>query len=447
MTKRLVIAALFLAVAAGLWLLSRGCGSGQAPNAEAPWPSFTPAAVRSLRFELPGPGFELTLSGPDWAIRPLVPAQPVPGQRLDAARIADLLELLARSKPKRALGAHQPGQAKEYGLDSPRVRLRIALAPAEAGGPSEIVLELGRQNPAGDGVYALNSLAPDALFLVDPAVLRQLEHGAEFYLDSRVFETAEKDVALLRVSGPSGLRFEAVRRDGAFVFARPAQLAGRPLSEAALKQYLRDLLSLKAGPALPAETRPAAALLTVEIAAAGAAEPETLELFRAGDHPDQVLAGSDARPGLFVLARDQAALLDRTAFDLLDRSVVTLDIGRIESFQVQCGTATFLAEKTATGWVERGGGRDVLGIDMALWRFNELQFEAAPAAAPPPAAAWVMTCEPRAADGRVIESLAFYSDPGLPAGRCWLRVGAERKYYPVPDQLLKDLQGLFPVKK
>lgn len=449
MTKRLVIAALVLAVAAGLWVLTQGWQPGQRPAGEAQWPSLAPEAVQGLRFELPEPGFDLAVQGDDWSIRPLAAAaKPGPEPKAASDKVAALLESVARNKPKRALGAYVAKDAKAYGLDAPRVRLRIGLRPA-AGRPGqgEVVLVLGRETPAGDGVYALNSLAPDTLFVVEPTLLRQLEHPAEFYVDTRLFEIAEKDVAQLRLAGPSGPRFEVVRKDGGYAFVRPAALAGRPASESAFKQYLRSLLSLKAAAFLPAKAVAGRPLFVVEVSAGGAAAPEILEVFQAEGKPGQLVANATAQPGFFVLDREQAALLDRPAFDLQDRSVVGLDIGKIESLHIQFGSQAFVAEKTNTGWLERGGKRDVLGIDMSLWRFNELKFEAEPLGVLPSTAAWTMTCEPMAADGRVVETLTFYSDPRLPAGRCWVRVGTEKIYSPVSEQLLKDLQGLFPVKK
>lgn len=89
--------------------------------------------------------------------------------------------------------------------------------------------------------------------------------------------------------------------------------------------------------------------------------------------------------------------------------------------------------------------KDIPGIDMSLWRFTELQFEALPLNSLPASAVQLMYCKLVDSDGEKLTELTFYADPKLPQGQCWMKNGGQM-YYPVSSRLLKDLQGLFPVQ-
>ena len=61
----------------------------------------------------------------------------------------------------------------------------------------------------------------------------------------------------------------------------------------------------------------------------------------------------------------------------------------------------------------------------------------------PDTAQWVMGIACSTAEGEAVANLQFSVDPALPGGQCWLSTGGD-KYYPVSDQLLRDLRGMFP---
>ena len=96
------------------------------------------------------------------------------------------------------------------------------------------------------------------------------------------------------------------------------------------------------------------------------------------------------------------------------------------------------------GWRFRGEKKDIPGIDMSLWRFTELQFEALPLNNLPDTAVKLMYCKLMDTEGEKLTELTFYADPRLPQGQCWMKNGGGM-YYPVSSRLVKDLQGMFPI--
>ncbi|HBR06052.1 MAG TPA: hypothetical protein DD766_02915, partial [Desulfovibrio sp.] len=111
------------------------------------------------------------------------------------------------------------------------------------------------------------------------------------------------------------------------------------------------------------------------------------------------------------------------------------------------GDQSVRLEKTQDGWLDAASGKLLRGIDMALWRLTNVKFEAGVAAALPKTAVPAMTCEILEKTGTSLVVLRFFTDSDQQAGLCWLEADNSGAYYPVSDQLLKDLQGLFPLKK
>ena len=144
-----------------------------------------------------------------------------------------------------------------------------------------------------------------------------------------------------------------------------------------------------------------------------------------------------------MLFRSSVGELVRSAFDIQGRTVVKLDIGIVARFVVAHGDKLYSIERGKTGWRIDGGQKDVPGIDMALWRFTELQFEALPLNNLPDSAIELMYCMLLDEKGVKLTAMTFYADPQLPQGQCWMKNDGGM-YYPVSSRLLKDLQGMFP---
>ena len=145
----------------------------------------------------------------------------------------------------------------------------------------------------------------------------------------------------------------------------------------------------------------------------------------------------------FMLDAESVGQLVRSAFDVQGRTVVKLDIGTVAHLIIIHGGKRYSIERGETGWRIDGGQKDVLGIDMSLWRFTELQFEALPLNNLPDSAVKLMYCQLLDENGVELAAMTFYADPKLPQGQCWMQNGGGM-YYPVSSRLLKDLQGMFP---
>ncbi|MBN2141311.1 MAG: DUF4340 domain-containing protein [Desulfovibrionaceae bacterium] len=414
----------------------------QGPADEAQWPVIEPAKVAALEVRTPTESYVFEPGAGAWLVRPLA-ARPgdICAPKADLAKFTALLNFISANRPKRVLGPFARSQAEAFGLAGPGLVLRIV---GVQGPGKDLEFSLGKENPSGEGVYALSSLTPDILFLLDKSWLRQVDHPMDYYHDLKVFEVAEDQVARMGLKGLEGLDWEAESRDGKYFFLRPDTVKDNALSEAEVKLYLHNLLSLKAsrlesGRPLPGQ----AALLEFALWPRKSSEPEFLRLFQVPGDETGLLGQSSRQPCLFEVGWDRIRPLVKTAFELKGRSVVSLNLGDIELVRVTYGQEVFEAEKTETGWRERSGKSNVLGIDLTLWRFTELQFEAEPGVRLPTSALWSMTCELQDVQGKVLSLLSFYEDKELPVGQCWLRVGSEDKYYPVSNQLLNDLKGLF----
>ena len=145
----------------------------------------------------------------------------------------------------------------------------------------------------------------------------------------------------------------------------------------------------------------------------------------------------------FLLDGDSVEQLKRSAFDVQGRNVLTLEIGQVAGIIIDHGSKRYVLRRDDAGWHVVGGEKDIPGIDMSLWRFTELQFEALPLNNLATTAVKLMTCQLRGSDGALLKTVTFYADPKLPQGQCWMENG-DGTYYPVSSRLLKDLQGMFP---
>jgi len=145
----------------------------------------------------------------------------------------------------------------------------------------------------------------------------------------------------------------------------------------------------------------------------------------------------------FTLDAESVGQLVRSAFDVQGRHVFSFDIGNVGRIYLDYGHKEYLIVRLNDGWWVRGGEKNIPGIDMSLWRFTELQFEALPLNTLSETAVELMKCRLEDEERNVIKEMTFFADPKLPKGQCWMKNG-DGMYYPVSNRLLKDLQGMFP---
>jgi len=430
---------LLLALAVGLFLTTQEqkLGSGV-------WPDYTAEVVQSIEIATRGERYVLIKEPAGWVVRSEgaePDALPTPA---DPARIEALLAAIAHNRPTQNLGQVPAAELVGYGFSEPAVR--ILLRPAGPG-EREALLTFGHETPTGAALYALSTLAPESVFLLDASILHQIDKPAEHYYDYRLLDLRTDDAQHLTVTGASSVQWELERKDDTFVFLRPESLKGSTVSSSEVRLFLHNLSALGADSILSRNDRQPAGRpsFTLDIVMAKAAEPLRLEIFPVGE-AEQVFGRSSRHPAGFLLERDKARNLFRLAFDMQWRGVITFDSARVESARIYSvmGNQTLVAEKTASGWEEREHGRKVAGLDMTLWRLKELRFEAEPVARLAYPAVQRLTLELFAKDSKVLTTYTFYTDPRLPTDQCWLKVGAEEMFYPVGNQIIEELQGYLP---
>jgi hypothetical protein len=443
--KRWFILALGLAVALGGLYLALSRKPAQPGMSEAVWPAMAADSVRSIEIRLPSDRYVLYRQGKSWFVRSGESENPAQAMA-DPAKIAALLELLALNKPQRVLPSEARQPDVNYGLDQPRFRIAVSAEPGKDKPAETAELALGRLSPSGDAVFAASSRNPGTVFLMAPGWARQIDHPADYYFDTRVFSVTEDGVTRLRSLGPSGPSWEIARKDTGFVFVLPESAKDKPVDGSEVKLLIHDLTGLKVR------------LLPEKVQAQGqpwlrfevwgqASAPEVLEIFGEEPLPGMVLARSSRQPVFLALERASLDRVAKSGFDLEGRKVLNLDTGKVQSFRIVSGDQRVELEKTQDGWRDQAGGELLRGIDMALWRLTNVQFEAGATTALPGSAVPAMTCEILEKGGISLAVLRFFTDPDQQAGLCWLEADGSGAFYPVSDQLLKDLQGLFPLKK
>lgn len=368
--------------------------------------------------------WEAQVPGPSWNVT----------AKVYAPKVVEYLSRVSDMAPNRSVGG-----ADEFGLDSAGVKLILNY---EKGAGKPLTIRL-LQDESGR-VFGWNSDSPALVFEFDADVFGQIALPATFFLDNRVFTFEEKAVSKVQLVQPFGSSWLVEREKSGFQFVLPGYLKGKNASDSELELYLHALALLRAGRLVlePVVTDKEMAALTIKVWTKGQ-EPAFVEFYTVENDPGVYLGRSSWLTVPFLLDVESVGQLIRSAFDVQGRHVFTFDIGNVERIHLDYGHNAYLIVRLGDGWWVRGGEKDVPGIDMSLWRFTELQFEALPLNNLSETAVELMKCRLEDADRKVIKEMTFYADPNLPKGQCWMKNG-DGMYYPVSNRLLKDLQGMFP---
>ncbi len=376
-------------------------------------------------------GWEAQVPGASWNVM----ARAIPD------RVTDFLGRIGELTPYRSIGGFDQGGPEEYGLDAPD--LKIIVAFSEKQGDS---LTIKMTSDGGGTIYGWNSASPGLVYEFGQEVLDTLALPALQFLDTRVFNFTQDEVNKVQLVQPFGSSWLVEKRKEGFFFALPGYLKEKPASDSELKLYIHSLALLKAGKLMlePAVTDKRIPSLTIKIWEGKDVEPSTVDFYTIKENTAEYLGKSSWLTVPFTLDAQSVGQLVRSAFDVQGRTVVKLDLGLVSRFIVAHGDTNYAVERGETGWRLLDSKKDLQGIDMFLWRFTDLQFEALPLNNLPDSAVKLMYCKLEDAEGEKLTELTFYADPKLPQGQCWMKNGG-KMYYPVSSRLLKDLQGMFPV--
>ncbi|MDC0335458.1 DUF4340 domain-containing protein [Pseudodesulfovibrio sp.] len=375
-------------------------------------------------------GWEAQVPGASWN----VVARVVPD------KVVDYLGKLEDLTPYRSIGGFDRGGPEEYGLDNPDFKVIITF-----GDKKEDSLTIKLTSDGSGTIFGWNSDSPGLVYEFGKQALEQLGLPAAYFLDTRVFQFEEENVHTMQLVQPFGSSWLVEKRKEGFFFTLPGYLKEKPASDSELKLYIHSLALLKAGELVlePVVTEKRIPALTIRIWDGKEENPATVEFFTVNDEPSIYLGKSSWLTVPFILNVESVGQLVRSAFDVQGRSMVKLDIGTVARFIVVHGGNNYAIERSETGWRLLDSKKDLPGIDMFLWRFTELQFEALPLNNLPDSAVKLMFCKLVDEQGDTLTELTFFADPKLPQGQCWMKNGGGM-YYPVSSRLLKDLQGMFP---
>lgn len=362
----------------------------------------------------------------------------------DTGKIMSLLKALSTLVPLDIEESHLRTPS-DFGFDVIHAHLEFVLSKKSDSGVAlrqEVVVG---GMPGSDDVYLWISNEGSTIYQVSSGILGVVSKSAPYYYDRRVLPFTAAHVVKAQLAQKYAGGWTVVRTNSGFEFELPAYLEGKEASSPEVKLYLLMLGALNGDEFISSDVTISSdpeVFINIWLDD-GVDEPLRLDLFR-DDAPDAgYLATSTYQPGVFRFDAESVRQLLKTPFELQGRRVIELDIGKVMNIRILSGDQIFVANKLEDGWFSGDTEKRLAGIDMSLWRFNELKFEALPLKNLPESAAWSMSCVFTDEDGGRVASLTFFSDPELPEGQSWLKNGGEL-YYPVSNQLMKDLQGLFP---
>ncbi len=357
----------------------------------------------------------------------------------DPEKTSILLDVLAQSKALRYIGRASDEVEGHYGLQAPQLRIAT-------GGGQSLSIAVGDEVPSGEGVFALNSLSEGDVFILNKDFARQCDYPADYYYNLHLLSGSPDKISSVSIAAGVNLAWILVRSKENFAFTFPPDLAGAETSAGEIDLFLHSLIKTPAKGLAPDSESLGSPLFNVEVIYKDK-NVGKVEVFEMEGDDNYYLANSTSQNGFFVLSKEHVDQLDKSAFGMRKRSVLSLETGKVGSMRVLQGDQSFIGVKSDKSWEGFEDKKPLLGIDMSLWRLNELQFEAEPIGELSSSAEKVMELELMSADGIRVVKVLFFSDPELSSGRCWLSLADGSGYYQVSSKLLEDLQGQIPLRK
>jgi len=391
------------------------------------WPVPAQSEIASVRLETPDAGFVLVVRDGQWFVD-LPGAETDP--KADKAKVMAFLEFLVLNKPVGRL--EQGNGLAAYGLEEPRARVVIN---------GHVEITIGVDAPDQSGVYA-TAKGESRIIVLPQEYLAKLTRKPKFYFDMRLFSFQEEDIRTMALAAWEGEAWKVRADDGSFVFEEPKEKAGNPVLRREADLFLHTILSARATDLLMEEP-PGPLDERVKLTLAAKGGQETMTVYSAGE---SLVARSDHQPLPFKLDPDLKGKLVKTAFELSDRRVLSLDIGGISRIRIFRDGRELVAERVDKAWRAANGEQgELLGLDMNLWRLTDLNYESEPVQDRPDTARQVLTLTLWGNKAEPMAELHFYADSQLPEGLCWIATSGEGLYYPVSARLYKDLESLLPL--
>ncbi len=385
-------------------------------------------------------GFSLIRSASHWNV--LIPGWKV-SPFADSKKVKNILELLSTGRPLHYVGRIRKSELSKYGLDQPRIEI-------VTGGGQVLDIKIGKAVHSGEGYYAVNSLNKDQLFLLGKNFSSLYSETPNSFFDLHLVRGSTEDVRSVGMNIGETFSWKISRdnKSSDFKFQFPASFSEDvKVSSSESDLLLHSLIETGAKLLVQNSTGKIESLLLSVDVGFKDNTVQTVQVFRTDNEKNPFIANSTAQYGNFVLDKGHVDQLKKTAFDMRKRNILSIETGKVGSMIIEQGNQTFKAYKSDGVWKSPAQDKKLLGIDMSLWRLNELEFEAESVKSLGEEARHVMTWKIMNRSGEELAKVEFLSDPGLPEGQCWLSVGNGTVYYPVTNKLLEDLQGQIPLRK
>ncbi len=303
----------------------------EAKEAEEKLFSFESAKVTKLVLAAKGETTTVEKKDGAWAITAPIAAA------ADRSVVGGVVDRLAGAKRKRVVAEDAKADPARYGLTEPRVRATVTL---EDGSTHE--LALGGENTFDGSLFATASGSPK-LFSVEGGLKSALEKGTFDLREKKLLSFEDKDVRTVRVEG-SGLGYALARDDaGSWRLEEPVkdraddQTATRILSVAKNLRATRFAAEAAADLAPFGLDAPKAKVSIATRAGASFAlafgERDGKTYARVGDGPVAEVAATSPKD------------LDKTVFDLRDKTVAPFDKELVAQVKVQQGGEAFVVER------------------------------------------------------------------------------------------------------
>ena len=334
-----LFAVLVVVGGAALWVKKDDLDKEEAKEKEARLVTVDKQKVRTLRLEKAGQlvaEASREADGKPWKL-----SKPVQTDA-DQSAVNALLDRLADLKQKKDLGSDV--DAKQSGLAVPRVKIAAVLDDKQ-----EQAIELGAENPFDSSLYVRKAGEKNvgitdgqqfanfdkSLFDLRDKSVAHLEPGAEvggFTIGNEDPYTLTKQGTVWKLTGPGHEQFEDADQAGAnrtldsIRNLRATGVAAETADAAALKKYgldesAKDVIELTLGPASAKDAKR-------RIVTIGQPKPE------AGQVAVKTFAKRDDAPTVFEIDNNLVKDLQKTWFDLQDKTVVKFDREQVRALEI-----------------------------------------------------------------------------------------------------------------
>ncbi|XPV77296.1 MAG: hypothetical protein ACNI27_05095 [Desulfovibrio sp.] len=437
MKKIIPVLLLILALAGGA-AASLSYKGGTAEVASIFWPAFEPDAVERLNFSREGKRFSLVNEDGKWFVEAAGDGSLRPFAVTE--RVQKVCSALSTFRPEEVLGVYAEVDADEYGFSEHSLMISVFLKEQQQGKTSWVYAFGGSTN-SGRSLFAESSAMSGQLLIVPEQIKTTLDHDEFYFVERTVFPDVEfSTLERVGMFGAKGAYWDITLKGDKAAFEAPLVLVDKKVSLKELKYFLHTLTTLKAKSFVHENIAYDKESVLRYTLTGKSNKKYSVELYTIPGRDDVVYGTSTLLPAPFLLDKTYLDVVSVNPLKLQGRTIVDLDAEDVSKVRIASGDSLWEAMKSDGVWMTPDKKKELFGIDMTLWRFIDLKFEAEPSRTLPVSAERQTTCE-FLGENKVLELLSFYQDPQLPQGQCWVKVGAAEMYYPVFCKVLDDLQG------